>query len=152
VSKYLFTALALAVVFSLFASYLVAMTVVPLYCARFIKPSEADASEARELEAEGYIVGHRVGRLSIFQKIVRGFNEKFQLMLDKYVVLVNRTILRPVVSTIGILTACALVFALYPLLGKAYFPRTDPGQFVVNIKCPSGTRLELSDRYIGQVE
>ncbi len=37
VSRYLFTALALTVVFSLFASYIVAMTVVPLYCARFIK-------------------------------------------------------------------------------------------------------------------
>jgi len=38
------------------------------------------------------------------------------------------------------------------LIGKAYFPRTDPGQFVINIKCPSGTRLELSNQYIGQVE
>ena len=37
VSRFLFTALALAVVLSLFASYLVAMTVVPLFCARFIK-------------------------------------------------------------------------------------------------------------------
>ena len=36
VSKYLFTALALAVVLALFASYLVAMTVVPLFCAKFI--------------------------------------------------------------------------------------------------------------------
>src|SRR4051794_33923806 len=37
VSKYLFSALALAVALSLFASYAVAMTVVPLFCARFIK-------------------------------------------------------------------------------------------------------------------
>ena len=37
VSQFLFTALALAVVLSLFASYVVAMTVVPLFCARFIK-------------------------------------------------------------------------------------------------------------------
>ena len=37
VSKYLFTALAMAVALSLFASYAVAMTVVPLFCARFIK-------------------------------------------------------------------------------------------------------------------
>src|SRR5438270_286210 len=37
VSRYLFTALALAVVLSLFASYFVAMTVVPLFCAKFIK-------------------------------------------------------------------------------------------------------------------
>src|SRR5215475_6753459 len=37
VSRFLFTALAQAVVLSLFASYFVAMTVVPLFCARFIK-------------------------------------------------------------------------------------------------------------------
>src|ERR1700730_2457713 len=36
VSKYLFSSLALAVVLSLIASYLVAMTLVPLFCARFI--------------------------------------------------------------------------------------------------------------------
>ena len=36
VSRFLFTALAASVVFSLFASYVVAMTVVPLFCARFI--------------------------------------------------------------------------------------------------------------------
>src|SRR5487761_2189910 len=37
VSKYLFSALALAVILSLFASYFVAMTVVPLFCAKLIK-------------------------------------------------------------------------------------------------------------------
>ena len=37
VSRYLFGALALAVILSLFASYFVAMTVVPLFCAKLIK-------------------------------------------------------------------------------------------------------------------
>jgi len=37
VSRFLFSALALAVVFTLFASYFVALTVVPLFCAKFIK-------------------------------------------------------------------------------------------------------------------
>ncbi len=48
VSKFLFSALALAVVLALFASYLVAMTVVPLFCARFIRidPSTRIASAA----------------------------------------------------------------------------------------------------------
>src|SRR5579859_4428277 len=41
VSRFLFTALALAVVLSLFASYLVAMTVVPLFCAKLIKAHAA---------------------------------------------------------------------------------------------------------------
>src|SRR6202007_2423828 len=37
VSKFLFSALALAVVISLFASYFVAMTVIPLFCSRFLR-------------------------------------------------------------------------------------------------------------------
>ena len=37
VSKYIFTPLALGVVLSIFASYFFAMTVVPLYCAKFIR-------------------------------------------------------------------------------------------------------------------
>ena len=48
VSKYLFTALALAVVLALFASYVVAMTVVPLFCAKFIQtPRSYTAAMAR---------------------------------------------------------------------------------------------------------
>jgi len=37
VSKYLFSALALSTVIALFVSYVVAMTVVPLFCSRFLK-------------------------------------------------------------------------------------------------------------------
>jgi HAE1 family hydrophobic/amphiphilic exporter-1 len=42
VGRYLFSALALAVVLALFASYFVAMTVVPLFCAKLISAHEAD--------------------------------------------------------------------------------------------------------------
>ena len=34
--------------------------------------------------------------------------------------------------------------ALYPFLGVAFFPRTDAGQFVMNLKAPSGTRIEVT--------
>ena len=44
VSKFLFSALALAVVLSLLASYAVAMTVVPLFCAKFIKAHVTSAA------------------------------------------------------------------------------------------------------------
>ena len=37
VSKFLFSALALAVAISLFASYFVAMTVIPLFCSKYLK-------------------------------------------------------------------------------------------------------------------
>jgi multidrug efflux pump subunit AcrB len=145
VSRYLFTALALTVVFALFASYVVAMTVVPLYCARFIK--SADVEHEQTQRADG-----TPARRSFFQRFVGSFNSWFQRMLEKYVVVVNRSILRPVATTLGILGAVLLSFALFPLLGRSYFPRTDPGQFVINIRCPSGTSIELSNRYIAQVE
>ena len=47
VSRFLFSALALAVVLSLFASYFVAMTVVPLFCANLIKAHRGHESAAR---------------------------------------------------------------------------------------------------------
>ena len=45
-----------------------------------------------------------------------------------------------------------LSLALHPLLGVAFFPRTDPGQFVVNVKAPPGTRIEVTDEYVAMVE
>src|SRR5262249_54268345 len=42
VSRFLFSALALAVVLALFASYFVAVTVVPLFCARFLKAHRSE--------------------------------------------------------------------------------------------------------------
>ena len=45
VAKYLFSALALAVVLSMAASYLVSMSIIPLYCARFLNKEQALAAE-----------------------------------------------------------------------------------------------------------
>ncbi len=44
--------------------------------------------------------------------------------------------MRPVATTVGLAGVSLLCFALYPLLGLAFFPRTDPGQFVINVKAP----------------
>jgi multidrug efflux pump subunit AcrB len=43
-------------------------------------------------------------------------------------------------------------FVVYPFIGKAFFPRTDPGQFVVNVKVPAGTRIEVTDDYVSKME
>ena len=59
VSRFLFTALALAVVLSLFASYFVAMTVVPLFCAKLIKGHDADEELG---EAQGAPRPEELGR------------------------------------------------------------------------------------------
>jgi multidrug efflux pump subunit AcrB len=152
VSKYLFTPLALGVVLSMFASYAFAMTVIPLFCAMFLKPH----AHARKREGEGEGIAHheppRKRRFGL-QPIVAKFNFYFQRMVDWYERLVRRTLERPVLTTGGILGAVAiLLLVTFPFLGRAYFPRTDPGQFVINVRMPSGTRLEVSNQYIAKVE
>jgi multidrug efflux pump subunit AcrB len=142
VSRFLFTALALSVVLSLFASYVVAMTVVPLFCARFIhNPHLAEATEA----------GHHDGT-SLFQRFVRWFNQRYDKTLMHYDIAVAKSLLRPGATVLGVLGVFLFSLALFPFMGLSFFPRTDPGQFVINVKAPSGTRLELTDRYIARVE
>jgi multidrug efflux pump subunit AcrB len=54
-----------------------------------------------------------------------------------------------------LLSFCALFcisLLLFPLLGLSFFPRTDAGQFVINVKAPSGTRLNITESEIAKVE
>jgi HAE1 family hydrophobic/amphiphilic exporter-1 len=140
VSRFLFVALAMAVVLSLLASYVVAMTVVPLFCAKLIKKHQAD-----EEVGQGSI-GSRFGRIAV------GFNTYFDRLLGKYDRSLSTALLRPVATVAGLAGVSLLCLAMYPLMGVAFFPRTDPGQFVINFKAPSGTRIELSEQYAKQVE
>ena len=143
ISKYIFTPLALGVVISIFASYFFAMTVVPLFCAHFVRLHHP----AGDQEHEDTV------RLSWFQRAVGKFNEYFRIMLDRYESLARRALVRPGWTAALILGGVGLVLAgLFPFLGRAYFPRTDPGQFVINARMPSGTRLEVSNQYIAKVE
>jgi multidrug efflux pump subunit AcrB len=140
ISKYIFTPLALGVVLSIFASYFFAMTVVPLFCAKFI--TLRDEEERPE--------GRRQKFLARFDK---KFNEKFQWMLDRYERTAKRAMERPGWTAAAILGGVLLILAIgFPFLGRAYFPRTDPGQFVIDVRVPSGTRLEVSNDYIARVE
>jgi multidrug efflux pump subunit AcrB len=140
VSRFLFTALALAVVLSLAASYVVALTVVPLFCAKLIKGHTVDAAGGHA-EPKGW-----------GQRFNAGFNRKFKRMLDRYEGTLDLALLRPLATVLGITGLFVFSLALYPLIGKAYFPRTDPGQFVINLKAPTGTRIERTDQLVERVE
>ncbi|HXA67114.1 MAG TPA: efflux RND transporter permease subunit [Bryobacteraceae bacterium] len=134
VSKFLFSALALAVVISLFASYFVAMTVIPLFCGRFLKSVHHAQEEVRS------------GGFNAW------FNRGFGAMLDFYEGLVRRALRRPVLTIVGLLGLFVASLAIYPLIGVAFFPLTDAGQFTINLKIPTGARIEVTDDYVGKIE
>ena len=150
VSKFLFSALALAVVFSLFASFVVAMTVVPLFCARFIKAPAHHGTPSSEQPVT--VDEPRRRRRSFGQRFNVWFNDRFEGFLKVYDKLVGATLRHPA-FTLG---AFAVVFvaslALFPALGLSFFPRTDAGQFVINLKAPTGSRLAVTDNEVARLE
>ena len=74
-------------------------------------------------------------------------------MLNWYEALAKRAMLRPGFTAFVISAGVVLILAVtFPFLGRAYFPRTDPGQFIINVRMPSGTRLEVSNDYMAKVE
>ncbi|MBS1828935.1 MAG: efflux RND transporter permease subunit [Acidobacteria bacterium] len=140
VSKFLFSALALAVVISLFASYVVAMTVVPLFCARFLKPHHQPGMEAA------------MRKLSWGEMFNVGFNRLFAKALGGYTVVAQWSIRYPKLTLALFLLGFAAAMTQVAGIGMAFFPLSDGGQFVVNLKAPSGTRLAVTEAEAAKVE
>jgi multidrug efflux pump subunit AcrB len=132
VSKFLFSALALSFCISLVVSFIVAMTVIPLFCSRFLKA-----------------VSHSHGVGSGFND---SFNRYFNKLLDVYEKWVRRALARPGLTVAALMGAFVLSLFLYPFLGVSFFPRSDAGQFTINLKAPTGSRIEMTNDYVAKVE
>jgi HAE1 family hydrophobic/amphiphilic exporter-1 len=135
VTRYLFSALALAVVLSMIASYVMAMTVIPIYCARFFT-----VESARSMEA-----GAKRGLFGWFDrgynKLARAYQKVLVRSLD------HKWIVIALISVLFVGT-----MSLYPRLGTELFPATDGGQFIINIRAPLGSRIEITDELCARLE
>jgi HAE1 family hydrophobic/amphiphilic exporter-1 len=151
VSRFLFSALALAVVLALFASYFVAVTVVPLFCARFLKAHQTESThDATPRLPVGLKPDATFGGLMV--RFNRGFAAKFEALLGWYERRVTVSLKSPGLVIGGVTVVFLASLVLYPMLGVAFFPRTDAGQFVMNVKGPSGTRIERSTDDVQKIE
>jgi multidrug efflux pump subunit AcrB len=142
VSKFLFSALALAFCLSLLASFVVAMTVIPLFCSKFLKGVHHDPDPHA---AEN-------GDQSLGSRFNSWFNRGFNRLLDFYERSVRRSLKRPALTLALLMGIFVASLAIYPFLGRAFFPQTDAGQFTLNIKVPTGSRLEVTDQYVARIE
>lgn len=120
IGKFLFTPLALSVTFAMIASYVVALTVVPAYCARFLKHTEGE-TEPRWFERT-------------YARFQNAYGRGLHWALDH-----KRTALAfTVIAVVG-------SAGLYPLIGTELFPQVDSGQFGIQMRAPSGTRIERTE-------
>lgn len=146
VSRYLFSALALSVVIALFASYAIALTVVPLFCFRYLRGHEHTPI------AEPATGANHPNSLSLGERFNRWFNTQFEALLVHYDHWIDKALSRPRFSFVALISVFIASLLLFPLLDFAYFPRTDPGQFVVNIKTPTGSRIENTSEEVAKLE
>jgi hydrophobic/amphiphilic exporter-1 (mainly G- bacteria), HAE1 family len=156
VAKFLFSALALAFCLSLLASFVVAMTVIPLFCSRFLKAvphvPEHGGKEHGNKENEYEVEPTLAASQSWMDRFNARFNRMFNKILDYYEYWVRRALQRPGLTVLVLSGVFIASLAIYPLLGLAFFPKTDAGQFTVNLKVPTGTRIEMTDQYVAKVE
>jgi len=151
VSQFLFSALALTVVLALFASYAVAMTVVPLFCARFIKAAAHHGTPSSELPVEVELKSG-FNRWRIGERFNVWFNDRFESFLRIYDRLVDTCIRSPWVTTTVFVVLFIASLGFFPRIGLSFFPRTDAGQFAINIKAPSGSRISVTESEVAKLE
>ncbi len=147
VAKYLFSALALAVVLAMLASYVVAMAVIPIYCARFLTQEEARALEEA---ASGGGGGEHSG--SLFQRAFGVFNRRYQRFANWYEKQLRRALDHKLIVIGSVSALFAVSLLIFPLLGTQLFPTTDAGKFIIHMRSPAGTRIELTQALAAKIE
>jgi len=128
IGKFLFSPLALSVTFAMLASYVVALTIVPTYCARFLSHSGAPP------------------------RWFRVFDRSFERTKTAYGRALDRILNWKVITVLAVLVLAAGSALLFPLIGTELFPKVDSGQFSIQMRAPSGTRIEKTESYVTDVE
>ncbi len=143
VAYYLFSPLAMAVVFAMLASYILSRTVVPTMV-NFLLKDEHQTENPEE---------SKVSERNWFVRFHEGFNHGFDQARNFYVARLEWALrhARLVVGvSLGVVVLSLVI--LVPFLGEDFFPLVDAGQFRLHVRAPVGTRIEETQHVFTQVE
>src|ERR1700737_4853775 len=143
-AKYLFTPLAIAVVFAMLASYMLSRTLVPTM-AHYLMKSEVD------LYQQG-IEGETAGGKGVFWRVPHIFNGLFESLRFRYIGLLDWSLRHrgPVLTAFMAISIASLGLAW--LVGEDFFPTVDSGQMRLHARAPAGTRLEQTEVRFAAIE
>src|SRR5579862_2254353 len=135
-ARYLFTPLAMAVVFAMLASYLLSRTLVPTMMA-YLLQSE---------------VGRGAGRIRLFARGHHLFNHVFEALRFRYVGLLDWSLRHRgrTLAAFGVFFAASL--GLGWLVGEDFFPAVDSGQMRLHARGPAGMRIEETEVRFSDLE
>jgi multidrug efflux pump subunit AcrB len=137
--RYLFVPFALAVVFAVFASYVLSRTLVPVMVEFFLR------AELARHGRPGWFA-------SSFGRVHAAFERGFGRLTDLYVGALAWSLRRRalVVATVAVVVAVGAI--LVPYVGRDFFPDVDAGQIRLHVRGPSNLRVEESERLFQRVE
>ena len=142
-AKSMFTPLAMAVVFAMFASYLLSRTLVPTMVLYLLR------DEAKHYHEEGEFDDSSTGFISRFH---RGFNHGFERLRARYHLSLEWALGHRRLVICSFIAFCLGSFLFLPFIGEDFFPAVDAGQFRLHVRAPAGTRIEETERVFSQVE
>jgi CzcA family heavy metal efflux pump len=125
IGQFLFTPLALTVAFAMAASYVVSMTLVPVFAAHVLRPDAAHRGRAERLS-------DAIG--------------------DRYLQWLTRLMPHRTWVIGASLVAFGASWLLYPHIGQELMPASDSGQFTMLVRAPTGTRIEWTEDLVARVE
>ncbi len=126
-----FESFAVTVTVGVLASSLVALTLTPVLCSRFLRVRRSDEEHGRVYNA-----------LDVF----------FQRLNALYVSLLAKALHNrwKVIGIAGVVVLSSAAFFID--IDKEFTPEEDEGRFVVFFRAPLGTGIEATDRYMRQIE
>ncbi|MEN1760007.1 efflux RND transporter permease subunit [Anoxynatronum sibiricum] len=133
----IFRQLSFAVAFSLTASLLIALTVVPMLSSKILKVGEVKIRKRRLLSIGWF--------LDLFDRMIRKFSGFYQVSL-------RFGLRHRIISVVIALVIFASSIVMLGVVGGEFFPSMDEGTIQVSIDTPHGTRLADIDRQVQQVE
>ena len=140
--RFLFTPMALAVVYAMLASYAISRTLVPILAALLLKGEERQAT-ARA--AAGLPP-------SVLARFGAAFDQSFERLRDGYEATLTSLLASawkvPVLALVLLLVAGTLA----PGVGQDFFPSVDAGEFRLHVRAAPGSRLEVTERLFDEVE
>jgi len=143
-ARFLFTPLAMAVVFAMLTSYLLTRTLVPTMV-HYMLRGEA------ELYSRGQN-GHAAHSDGLIWRIHHAFNHRFAQLRSRYRLGLDWALHHraPVAVLFGLF--CAGSIGLVFVVGRDFFPYVDSGQMRLHVRAPEGTRVEETERIFAAVE
>ena len=143
-ARFLFTPLAMAVVFAMLASYLLSRTLIPTLVHYLLKSEVELYREGRHGKSEG--------TTNLVWRVNSIFNGLFERLRFRYIGLLNWSLQHRAQVLSAFMAVSIASLGLAWLVGEDFFPDVDSGQMRLDARAPAGTRLEQTEVRFAAIE